>query len=77
MPSKHIETKHKLKDIKSVRDFDALLEAVILTEDQKRMLRMIYVEHKTLDYVADNLSISLQTVKSWHRQALSRIADMI
>lgn len=77
MPSKHIETKHKLSNIKTVRDFNALMDAVILTDDQKRMLHLIYIEHKTLDYIADELNISLQTVKSWHRKALTKIADMI
>lgn len=77
MSSKHIETKHKLQEIKEVKDFESLLSQAILSEESKQLLRMIYVEHRQMDYIADVMGVSLQTVKARHRKALSRIAGML
>lgn len=77
MDSERKETKHKLKQISSVKDFTDLLDATLLTEDERAIVWKIYKDGKTLDLVEDELGVTRITAARKHRAALHKIGKMI
>jgi len=75
--SKHIEIKHKVKNINRKTDFYNLLEESMLNETEKQMMKMYYVENKTLDYIADELGYSEQGIAKMHKRILKRIESLL
>lgn len=73
----HIETKHKLKEIPLVDEFERILDACTLSEINKQILRMYYIQEKDFGYIADELGFSIDTVKQRHRKALKKISNVI
>ena len=69
----HIKAKKRVQSISSIATFDALLEASTLCEDDKQILRMIYLQHKDLRYIGDILGFSETTIKRRHAKALSKL----
>ncbi|MBO7695455.1 MAG: hypothetical protein J6T10_22750 [Methanobrevibacter sp.] len=77
MSSKHIETKHKIKNINNKLIFNEMLENSMLSEIEKKMMRMYYVENKTMDYIADELGYSPQGILKMHKRILKRIGSLL
>lgn len=73
MSSEHIKTKHKIKDIASITTFNELLDACTLTDEDKELLRMHYLQGKDFRYIGDVLGFSESTVKKHHRKALQKL----
>ena len=72
----HIKIKHKLKEIASIVDFDTLLDQSTLSDTDKRILRLHYLEEKDFRYIGDTLGFSEYTIKQRHRKALKKIDKM-
>lgn len=53
--SDHIEIRRRLHGIASVAEFERLLNSRILTDIDKKILRMHYIEGKPLSYIGDIL----------------------
>lgn len=49
------------------------MQECILTEDEKTILRLHYLEGKNLAYIGDVLGWSESTVKSKHRKILKKL----
>lgn len=75
--SDHIDTRRKLKEIPRKAYFDALLEQSTLSEEDKQILRLHYLEDKNLSYIADVLGYAKTTVKKRHRKALSKLNKLL
>ena len=75
--SKSIEIKHKVKSINRKIDFYNLLDQVILTENEKKMMILYYVEGKSLDYIADELGYSVQGISKMHKRILNKLEDLL
>lgn len=75
--SDHIETKHKLKDIASVSVFRDLLDSCTLTEIDKQILCMHYLEGHDYHYIGDVLGFSESGIKKRHKKALSKLGKML
>lgn len=75
--TEHRKTKNKIKSIPSMSDFNALLDACVLSAEDKEIMRMIYVQNKTLSYIADILGYSESTIKKRHKKILSKIQKII
>lgn len=73
----HIATKHKIQELSSYTDFYALINSCIMSDEDRDILRMIYVENKTLSYIGDILGYSESTIKSRHRKLLKRLTKML
>lgn len=71
------EVKHKIQGIGDIRTFKQLLERLMVTDEDKQILTMIYVEHKTLAYIADIMGYSEATIKNRHKRCLRLIAKII
>lgn len=75
--TKHIEIKHKVKEINRKADFNDLLEESMLNENEKKMMKMYYIENKTLDYIADELGYSQQGIAKMHKRILKKIESLL
>lgn len=75
--SKHISTKHKLKEIPKISTLVELLDSCTLTYEDKEIIKMIYVQNKNLGYIADTLGYSESTIKKKHKQILNKISKIL
>lgn len=76
MDEKRKETKHKLKEIGLIEDFESILNRTVLTDDEREIIWKVYKEGKTLDLVADEIGISKSTAARKHRKALHKIGKI-
>lgn len=77
MDKKNAETRTKLKEISSVKEFGDLMEQTMLSDEEKKILWMHYKEKKTLQCIADEIGLSEIAVKKKHRKMLMKIGRMI
>lgn len=75
MNQQNLETKHKIQRINSVKDFNTMLDSVILSSEEKQILQMHYIEKKPLSYIGDTLGMSDATIKRKHRKILNRLSS--
>lgn len=74
---KHIETRRKLKEIPLTATFENVLELCTLSEMDKQILRLHYIEEKDFRYIGDVLGYSEKSIKERHREALRKISYAI
>lgn len=74
MNQQNLETKHNIQKINSVKDFNTMLDSVILSSEEKQILQMHYIEQKPLNYIGDTLGMSDVTIKRKHRKILNRLS---
>ena len=77
MNKENAETKNKLKNMESVNDFEELLNKLMASEEDKKILIMHYKDGKSLGYIADVLGISESSVKKKHSKLLMKIGKII
>ena len=65
-----------LKNIETIRDFEEVLSAIMLSEEEKEILRLHYCDNKTLAYIADTIGMSEANVKKIHRKMLLKISKL-
>lgn len=76
MPSEHIKLRRELKD-KSKDEFFTLLDKVMLSDEEYKMMVMYYCERKPLCYIADELGYSEVGMTKLHNRVLRRIGKVI
>ena len=74
---KHIETRRKLKSIPLTAAFENILDLCTLSETDKEILRLHYIEDKDFRYIGDTLGFSEKSIKERHREALRKISYAI
>lgn len=72
--SRHIETRRKLQEVPLVAEFEAILNLCTLSDEDKNILRMHYIQKKDFRYIADSLGYSEKTIKQRHKDALRKIS---
>ena len=77
MSSKHIETRNKVKDIAKIQTFNDLLDACVLTDEDKELLRLHYLQEKDFRYIGDMLGYSESTIKKRHKKALQKLNKIL
>jgi len=75
--SKHIETRSKIKDIASISSFQSLLNNSTLSDDDKTLLQLHYLDHKDFRYIGDMLGYSESTIKRRHKKALIKLSKLL
>lgn len=75
--SAHIETRRKLKDMSLVADFEDVLSRCMLSDEDKEMLRMHYIQQESLAFIGDKLGYTERTMKARHKAALKKLADAL
>lgn len=73
----HIITRRKLQAIKLKSDFLTLIEKVILSEEEKQILIMHYIDHKDFSYIGDTLGYAERSVIHKHRKILYKLKGVI
>lgn len=77
MTTEHIITRNKIKEIASIKTFNELLDASTLSQDDKEMLRLHYIEEKDFRYIGDMLGYSEHTIKTRHKRALQKLSKIL
>lgn len=75
--TEHIKTRKKLKDITLVTAFEDLLAQCTLSDTDKEILRMHYLQEKEFSFIGDTLGFSEATIKQRHRKALKKLSNLI
>lgn len=70
---RHIKTRKALKELPEVSDLEFILNHVLLSKEDKMIIRMIYLEGRDINYISDTLGFSVSVIKTRHRKALSKI----
>ena len=66
--------RHKIKDVPNIKTFEDLLLNLKVSDEDKDILRAIYINNKTISYIADTLGYSEGTIKRRHKRCLRLIA---
>lgn len=77
MPSEHVKTRNKIKEIANITTFNELIDACTLTEEDKELLRLHYLQGKDFKYIGDKLGFAESTVKKRHRKALQKLNKIL
>lgn len=72
----HMQTKNKIKKITKTA-FNEMLDEAMLTDTEKLMLKMYYIEHKDFGYIADTLGYSLTGARKMHQRILKQIESLL
>lgn len=75
--TEHIRTRNKLKSICLVTTFEGLLSQCTLSDTDKEILRMHYLQEKDFRFIGDTLGFSEATIKQRHRKALKKLSALI
>lgn len=75
--STHVETKKKLKSIPKVSTFMELLNSCTLTDEDKEIIKLHYLQRKSLSYIADTLGYSESAIKKKHKIILSKLNKIL
>lgn len=75
--TKHMKIKNKVKQINSKTVFNELLEDCMLSEKEKQLMKMYYIEQKDFDYIADILGYSKAGVLKMHNRILNKLETLI
>lgn len=75
--TEHIQTRNKLKGITLVDTFEALLDQCTLSDTNKEILRLHYLQEKDFRFIGDQLGFSEATIKQRHRKALKKLSSLI
>lgn len=75
--STHTDTRKRLKKIELVSDFEAVLSLCTLSDEDKDILRMHYIQQKDFRYIGDMLGFAERTIKDRHREAIRKISHAL
>lgn len=75
--SEHIETRKKVKEIADISSFTALINQTTLSDTDKQILVLHYIDEKDFRYIGDMLGFSEATIKRRHIKALKKISKIL
>lgn len=75
--SKHIETKHKIKEIADLSSFYQLIDKATLSAEDKTLLKYIYIDRYNFSLIGDKLGYSESTIKKKHKRILGKLSRML
>lgn len=75
--SKHIETRKKIKNINRKVDFYSLIDECMLSDKEKQLMCMHYVEDKDFGFIADTLGYTQAGVIRMHKRILHKLESLL
>lgn len=75
--SKHIETRRRIQSIADISSFDDLLNKSTLSDEDKLLLKLHYIQGKDFRFIGDMLGYAESTIKQRHRRILKKLSKMI
>lgn len=76
MSSEHINTRNKLKSIPKVATFMELLDSCTLSDEDKQIVKMYYLQNKSIGYIADILGYSESNIKKRHNKIFKQVKQI-
>lgn len=73
----HMKARAYLQSIGKASELREILGEYVLSDEDRLIMDMIYIQKKPLDYVADMLGFSVSCVKKRHHKILCRISNYI
>lgn len=72
----HTDTRNRLKKISDLVAFDDLLNRSTLSDTDKTILRLHYLDEKDFRFIADKLGFAESTIKKRHLKALDKLMKL-
>lgn len=76
LSSEHINVKHKILE-KDKFEFETLIDRMMLSEQEERMMRLYYIKHKTFNQIADELGYSEVGIARMHQRIIKKVRKYI
>lgn len=73
----HMKARQYLKSIGKASELQKILDEFILSDEDRLIMELCYIQRKPLDYIADVLGFSVSCVKKRHHRILCRISNYI
>lgn len=70
------EVRKRLKEINTVKQFEEMLDSVLISEEERKILNLIYKEQKPFSIVADEIGIFERTLTRKYAKLLMKIGSM-
>lgn len=75
--TEHIKTRNTLKGIPKITTFTKLINSCTLSDEDKTILKLHYIEDKDFRYIGDQLGFAEATIKARHRKILRKIGKLL
>lgn len=75
--SKHIETRKKVQEIADISSFNDLINRTTLSDIDKQILVLHYIQEKDFCYIGDMLGFSESTIKKRHKKILVKLSKVL
>ncbi len=66
-----------MKGIASVSSFHSLINSATLSQADKQILILHYIDGKDFKYIGDTLGFSESTIKKRHKKALNKLKKLL
>ena len=70
----HIKTRNTLKEIPLV---EALLNKSMISDEEKELMRLHYIQKKDFRFIGDTLGYSEASIKAKHRKILKKLNKLL
>ena len=74
--TEHIQARKRLQSVATVTELKAIFDECAISDEDREMLKLIYVCHKSFGYIADTLGYSEETIKMRHKKCLEKVSKM-
>lgn len=75
--TKHIVTRKKLTDIATITEFNQLLDLVVLTPQERRIMELHYLQGMSLMQIGFELGYAEITICKKHKKILQKISKVL
>lgn len=75
--TEHIKIRQKLSEIPDLNLFTKILENSTLSELDKCIIKLYYLEDKNLSYIGDELGYSESWIKKKHSKILKKLGKLL
>ena len=75
--TEHISTRKKLTDIATVTEFNQILDLVVLTPQERRIMELHYLQGMSLMQIGFELNYAEITICKKHKKILQKISKVL
>ena len=70
-------TQHAIEDIPDIRTFEELIDNLMISEEDKTIMRLHYLDDKNFAFIADYLGYSVSWIKKRHLRILRKVTKLL
>lgn len=75
--TEHISTRKKLTDIATVTEFEQILDLIVLTPEERKVMELHYLQGKSFTQIATTLGYAEVTICKKHKKVLQKITKVL